>query len=480
MPAFPDVPPTPPQAPPASTLRAALEAALAPGAVLSGDDVTGRDPGWHPDNLRAGLMVRPSSTAEVARVLDVARRHGASVVPQGGRTGLVGGTVSAPGQIILSTERLARIRQIDPDTRVAVVEAGVTLAALQDAAAAHGLEPGIDIAARGSATIGGMISTNAGGMTAHRHGVMRHRVLALEAVLPDGRVLSDLAPVIKAATGPDPRHLLVGAEGTLGIVTAAALRLEPAAPAHATALLALRDLEAVPAALAGVLRPDAGHLHAAELMTARHLAFMQEAHGHSLGPVGQAGGAYLLVALAGPAPAPLQEALEGLAAALYEGGAVVDALIATSGAQAERLWALREDTGAISQRFGGAAGFDVSVPVSALSGYIRAVDAGLAAVEPGLGAFVFGHVADGNLHIVLDRPEPFPEGLRQRIEAAIYGPLGAVGGVFSAEHGIGSKRVGHLMSRGDPVRLAVMAQIKAALDPDGLMNPGKVLPVAGA
>ena len=456
-------------------LVAELEAALPSGAVLSGPAVTGRDPGWNPDNMAAGLLVRPGSAAEVAQVLRLAARHGASVVPQGGRTGLVGGAVSAPGQVILSTERLARIRSIDPDTRVAVVEAGVTLGALQQAAADHGLEPGIDTAARGSATIGGMISTNAGGMSAFRHGVMRHRVLALEAVLPDGRVLSDLSPVIKAALGPDPRHLMIGAEGTLGIVTAAALRLEPRAPAQATALLALPDLEAVPAVLAAALRPEAGHLHAIELMTAGHLGYMQAAHGHDLGPVGRAGAAYLLLSLAGPAFAPLEAALEGLAAELYGAGRIVDALIATSGTQADRLWALREDTGTITRAGADTAAFDVSVPLSALAQYVRAIEAGLRAHDPGLVVFVFGHVADGNLHIVIARDAPMGEALRAQVEAAVYGPLADCAGVFSAEHGIGSKRTGHLAALGDPVRLALMAELKAWLDPAGLMNPGKVL-----
>ncbi len=452
-----------------------LEAALPRGGVLSGGAVTERDPGWNPDNLRAGLLVRPGSAAEVATVLRVAARHGASVVPQGGRTGLVGGTISAPGQIILSTERLSRIRSLDPDTRVAVVEAGVTLGAVQEAAGAHGLEPGIDTAARASATIGGMISTNAGGMSAFRHGVMRHRVLGLEAVLPDGRVLSDLSPVIKSALGPDPRHLMIGAEGTLGIVTAAALRLEPKEPAQATALLALPDLETVPRVLEAALRPDAGHLHAVELMTAHHLAHMQAVHGHDLGPVGRAGAAYLLLSLAGPAPGPLEAALEALAGGLYESGRIVDALIATSGAQAERLWALREDTGAITRGAAEAAAFDVSIPLSALAGYVRAIEAGLAAADPGLGVFVFGHVADGNLHIVIDRAEPMGPALRARVDAAVYGPLAACGGVFSAEHGIGSKRTGDLEAMADPVRLALMGELKTLLDPAGLMNPGKVL-----
>lgn len=453
-----------------------LAAALPEGAVLSGPQVTGRDPGWDPRTLAAGLLVRPGCAAQVAEVLRLAARHGASVVPQGGRTGLVGGAASAPGQVILSTERMARIRRIDPDSRVAVVEAGVTLAALQQAAAAHGLEPGIDLAARGSATIGGMISTNAGGITAHRHGVMRHRVLGLEAVLPDGRVLSDLAAVMKSALGPDPRQLLIGAEGTLGIVTAAALRLEPLAPAQATALLALPGLAALPEALAAALRPEAGHLHAIELMTPRHLRFMQKAHGHDLGPAGRSAGGALLVSLAGPAPEPLQTALEGLAAALLSAGSISDALIATSGPQADRLWALREDSGAITRRHAGAAGFDVSVPVPALAGYIAAVEAGLDRAEPGLGAYIFGHLADGNLHVVLDRDSPMPEALRPRVEAAIYDPLGPAGGVFSAEHGIGRGRIRHLQARSDPVRLALMAQLKALLDPSGLLNPGVILP----
>ncbi|MGY6409919.1 MAG: FAD-binding oxidoreductase [Alkalilacustris sp.] len=464
-----------PTLPAAEALRRDLEEALPPGGLLWGEAVTARDPGWNPANLAAGLMARPASAAEAAAVLRIAARHGATVVPQGGRTGLVGGAVSRPGQIILSTERLARIRSIDPDTRVAVVEAGVTLAAVQRAAEAHGLEPGIDIAARGSATIGGMISTNAGGMSAFRHGVMRHRVLGLEAVLPDGRVLSDLAPVIKAALGPDPRHLLIGAEGTLGIVTAAALRLEPRAPAQATALLALPDLEAVPAVLAAALRPAAGHLHAIELMLAGHLAFMQAAHGHDLGPVGRSGPAFLLMSLAGPAPGPLQEALETLAEGLFGTGHIVDALIASSGAQAERLWALREDTGAITRAGAEAAAFDVSVPLSALAGYVRAMEAGLAALDPALTVFTFGHVADGNLHIVVGRVEPMDEALRAAVEEAVYGPLAACGGVFSAEHGIGSKRTGHLAARADPMRLALMAGLKGWLDPLGLMNPGKVL-----
>ena len=457
-------------------LRAALEAALPAGAVLAGEALAARDPGWHPDNLRAGLLVRPLDAAGVAEVLRIAAAHGASVVPQGGRTGLVGGAVSAPGQVILSTERLGRIRGIDPLGRVALVEAGVTLAALQQAAAAQGLEPGIDLAARGSATIGGMIATNAGGMSAFRHGVMRHRLLGLEAVLADGRVLSDLPLVLKAALGPDPRQLLVGAEGTLGIVTAAALRLEPLAPANATALIALPDLAALPAALEAALRPAAGYLAAAEVMCARYLAELQAAHANPLGPVAAAGRAFLLVSLAGPAEAPLAAALEDLAAGLQDAGSAADALIAQSGAQAARLWALREDSEALVRRYPATPGYDVSVPLSALAGYVAGVEAALAGIAPGLVPVVFGHAGDGNLHLFLNLAAPLCPDRAAAAEEAILAPLAGLGGSFSAEHGIGSLRRAQLARYADPARLDMLRALKRLMDPGGLLNPGKLLP----
>ncbi len=205
----------------ALTALAEIEAALGPKTVRRGERISALDPGWHPGNLGAGAMASPGSTAEVAEIVRVCSRLGVPLVPQGGRTGLVGGARSEPGEIVLSLERMNAIERIDRHERVVVAEAGVTLQKLQEAAAPFGLEPGIDLAARGHATLGGMASTNAGGIMAFRHGVMRHQVLGLEAVLPNGVIYSDMTRVVKVAAGYDLKHLFIGAEGTLGVITQA-------------------------------------------------------------------------------------------------------------------------------------------------------------------------------------------------------------------------------------------------------------------
>jgi len=217
----------------------ALRAAIGAAHVATGDAVKLLDVGWNPHNLDAGVVVSPASTQEVAAVLRLCAQHGVSLVPQAGRTGLVGGSMSQAGQIVLSLLRMDQIEPIDPAERVALVGAGCTLQALQEAAAVHHLEPGIDLAARGSATLGGMVSTNAGGVMAFRNGVMRHRVLGLEAVLPDGTVFQDLTRVVKNSAGYDLKHLFIGAEGTLGVVTRLVIQLDPLPPASATALFGL-------------------------------------------------------------------------------------------------------------------------------------------------------------------------------------------------------------------------------------------------
>ena len=219
-----------------------------------------RDDGDH----AAAFRVLPASTSELAAVVVLCRQHGVSIVPEGGRTGLVGGCISRPQQVLLSLGRMADIEAIYPEERVAVVQAGVSLEALQNAAVAYGLEPGIDLPARGTATIGGMVSTNAGGIMAHRYGVMRHRVVGIEAVLADGSIYSDLTRVLKNTAGYDLKHLFIGAEGTLGIVTRVSVRLEPLPEATATVLLGLQSVEACLAAIDLALRTHTGHLRAAE------------------------------------------------------------------------------------------------------------------------------------------------------------------------------------------------------------------------
>ncbi|MER8442911.1 FAD-binding oxidoreductase [Mesorhizobium sp. M1066] len=257
---------------------AAIRDVVGASNVRTGDDVGAIELGSNGTDCGAGIVVAPSSTGEVAAVVRFCRQNEIPMVPQGGRTGLVGGSVSRPGEIVLSLARMNRIERLDPVERVAVVGAGVTLEALQSTAFEHRLEPGIDLAARGSATIGGMVSTNAGGVMAFRNGVMRHRVLGLEAVLADGSVYSDLTRVVKNSAGYDLKHLFIGAEGTLGIVTRVVVKLDPSPRATATTLFGLPSVEAALQTIRLALESDAGHLRAAEAMWTSYFSLAAAAH----------------------------------------------------------------------------------------------------------------------------------------------------------------------------------------------------------
>lgn len=430
-----------------------------------------------PDRIRdrdGVLVALPGSVAEVQALLRLCRAEGASVIPEGGRTGLVGGTEAGRGQVVLSLARLAEIEVIEASDRIAVVQAGVTLEALQTAAAALGLEPGIDLAARGTATIGGMLSTNAGGVMAFRNGVMRHRVLGLEAVLPDGSLYSDMTRVVKNAAGYDLKHLLIGAEGTLGVITRAVVKLDPVPQATATALIGLPDVGAVLDLIARALAPETGHLRAAEALWNPYLRLTAAAQGWNEPAFPLDTPLALILQLGGRDAAALQEALMQLYADTLEQHPSATGLIATSARQERAVWLLRENTGAIYHLYPGAPSYDISVPLAALGRYFDRVEAELA--ELGLAPFLFGHLADGNLHLVLNHEGPLAPEVNARVEAILYAPLRDLGGSFSAEHGIGAKRTEALRDCSDPGKLALMAQIKRCLDPSNLMNPGKVLP----
>lgn len=422
------------------------------------------------------VRVAPASVDEVAALVRLCAGARVGMVPEGGQTGLVGGTEAAPGQVVLSLGRLNRLLRLDADERVAVVEAGLPLQSLQEAAGAQGLDPGIDLAARGTATVGGMVSTNAGGVMAFRNGVMRHRVLGIEAVLPDGSVYSDLTRVVKNAAGYDLKHLFIGAEGTLGVVTRVAVRLDPLPRATATALFGLPSVAQALRLVDAALREPGVDLRAAEALWPDYLRLTAAAQGWADAALPPDQPVYLALMLGGGDAADLSAAFERLFAQLLAAAPEATGIIAASEAQARALWRLREDTGAIYRAFPGAASFDISVPLSALPDYVDRMAGDLAVIEPGLRPFVFGHLADGNLHVVLNRPGPLPEALAARIEAAIYRDLRGIGGSFSAEHGVGAKRVHSLLATTDPVKLRTMRLVKQALDPFGLMNPGKVLP----
>lgn len=424
----------------------------------------------------AELLVLPASTAEVAAIIAIARAHGASIVAQGGHTGLVGGCQSHPGQIVLSLTRMALVEAIYPDERVAVVQAGVALEALQSAAIAHGLEPGIDLAARGTATIGGMVSTNAGGIMAHRYGVMRHRVLGLEAVLPDGTIYSDMTRVVKNTAGYDLKHLFIGAEGTLGIVTRVVIKLEPLPQGTATVMLGLPSVAAMLEAINLALRCDAGHLRAAEGLWQSYIQLTARAQGWSEPSFPLDQPVCLLLMLGGANEANLNEGIEQIFGEVLDRYPTATGIIAASKRQEADLWRLREDTDQLYRAHAAAPSYDVSVPLSEIGAYVDHVKSGLARIDADLVPYVFGHLADGNLHIVLNCAGPLDDAMSSAVEHVLYANLRAHGGSFSAEHGVGAKRIAALVATSDPVKLATMMRIKQALDPDQTLNPGKVLP----
>ncbi len=428
------------------------------------------------DQGEARVVASPGSTAEVAAVLKVCAGLGIGVVPQGGRTGLVGGEIASAGEIVLSSARLNRILELDPVARVAVVEAGVTLEALQEAARPHRLEPGIDIPSRGSATIGGMISTNAGGIMAFRYGVMRHQVLGLEAVLPDGSIYSDLSRVVKNTAGYDLKHLFIGAEGTLGIVTRVVLKLEIAPIASVTAFFGLPSVAAVLDLIRLGLDSPAGMLRAAETLWHDYFRLTSTVHGFADPSVDPSMPLYLLLELGGPDESAMRAAFEQIFASALDRYPNMCGVIAASARQERDLWRLREDTDAIYGVFPAAPSFDVSLPLSSVEAYVANAVRELKLVDPVLQPFVFGHLADGNLHIVLNHAGPMPAETAQRVEATLYGPLRSCGGSLSAEHGIGSKRVHALRAYSDPARLSLMRAVRgliAGVSPS--LNRGKVL-----
>lgn len=425
----------------------------------------------------AAMIVWPRSTAQVAAVVRAAAAGRVALVPQGGNTGMVGGaTPDASGRaVVVSLGRMAAILPVDAAGLTLTVGAGAILAAVHAAAAAAGLAFPLDLAAKGSATVGGLVATNAGGVQVLRHGTMRARVAGLEAVLPDGTVLDQLSPLVKDTGGYDIKQLLIGAEGTLGIVTRVCLRLVAAPRTRVVAW-------------AGVTTPDAA------------LALLQRLRG-DLGDVVES---FELIPLSGvelvaahglrpplDTPAPWQILIElasvradpGLADALTEalaGANVADAVVAQSGAQAAALWRIRETLPEAERRDGVAAKHDIALPVARLPAFVAAAIPAVEGGWPGSRVLAFGHVGDGNLHFNVRAPAgsdsaAWVETHGPAITAAINDRVVAMGGTIAAEHGIGQVKAGELARLGDPARLAAMRSVKAALDPLGIMNPGKVV-----
>ncbi|MEK1886264.1 MAG: FAD-binding oxidoreductase, partial [Phyllobacterium sp.] len=416
----------------------ALRSVVGVDAVRTDEALSLVHPGSDPRNLDAGLMVVPASTREVAAVLGLCNEHRIGVVPHGGRTGLAGGAVSKPGEVILSLSGLSRIERLSASAATAIVEAGVTLQALQEASAKEGLATGIDIAARGSATIGGMIATNAGGMEAFRHGVMRQRILGLEVVLADGSIMGDLTEVSKCNEGYDVKQLFIGAEGTLGIVTRAVMRLTPADAFTATALLACPSATAAVTLFQKLQHEHSIHLLRAEFMARDYFALASE----SLGPASLAAfshaPAYLIVETDDPDALAGRSRLEDALGLAMEEALVIDAIIAQSEKERSAIWNIREDSSVIDRNAPYCHWFDISVPLWALETWLQEFKSGIAELGEGIRGFAFGHLGDGNLHIGVAGDKAFPD--KERAKAIVYANLRRMGGSFSAEHGIGLEK----------------------------------------
>jgi len=447
-------------------LAGALRAVVGTRHVLADPELTaGYETDWTGRwSGRARLVVRPADTAEVAGVLAACRRAGAGVVPQGGNTGLVGGSVPRGGEVLLSLGRLTEMEPVDALAGQVLVGAGVTLERLQGHARDAGLDFAVDHAARSAATVGGMAATDAGGVHVLRYGTMRRQVAGLEAVLADGTVLERLGGLAKDTAGYALPELLVGSEGTLAVITRVLVRLVPRLDARATALVAVDGTDGT-LELFTFLRDRLPSLEALELFFADGLALALD-HTRASSPFASEHPAYVLVECA-----DREDPLEELAAALDGAGTVRDVAVAQDARQREALWALREGhTEAIS-----AAGvphkLDVSVPLAQMARFEGEVRERVADAAPGARTILFGHVGDGNLHVNVLGPEPDDEAA----DEAVLRLVAECGGSVSAEHGVGVAKRRWLSLTRSPEEIGAMEVIKDALDPQGILNPGVLL-----
>jgi FAD/FMN-containing dehydrogenase len=473
-----------------SGLLADLRAVVGDQALLTGErvrecatDVQGHAPG-------APALVRPHSTAEVAAVLRLCHARGQGVVPHGGRTNLVEGTSSSGSELIVSLERMNRIEHVDVPGRTMRVEAGVILQRAQEEAERHELMFPLDLGARGSCTIGGNISTNAGGVRVLRFGMMRSLVLGVEAVLADGTVVCSLNRMLKNNAGYDLKQLFIGSEGTLGIVTRADLRLFPKPRSVATAFVACHDFAALVRLLGHLDARLAGQLAAFEALWPEFYQVTTSERTSNTAVLPRDHGMYGLIETLGAEPQADQSRLEQALEEALEREIIVDAVVAKSESERRAIWAPREDVWQAQEQYGLTFNFDVSLPIEEMGPYLERLRRDAAEAFPSGRTFAFGHIADGNLHVIVapgigrgasSSALAMAEAgsrlatVRATAERLVYEPLRAIRGSIAAEHGIGLERREYLGFSRTPEELATMRALKAALDPQGILNRGKVL-----
>lgn len=427
----------------------------------------------------ATFVAKPANTEEVAFVVRTCAEAGIPVVPVGGNTGLVGGAV-ADDEVVISTERLNRIEAVDTVNGTMTVGAGCILADIQKAAdEADKLFP-LSLAAEGSCRIGGNLSTNAGGTNVLRYGNARDLVLGLEVVLPSGEIWNGLKGLRKDNTGYELKHLFMGAEGTLGIITRAVLKLFPKPRQHQTAMIALDGVDNVIRLFARASDAVGDALTAFEYMNRASLAVTCEHTDGVRDPFESAHDAYVLMELTSPRTgSDLRDAMENFLEAAFEAGEIEDAVFAESGQQMDELWQIRETIPEAQGHEGASIKNDVSIPVSLMPEFLRKADAMVESVIPGIRPMTFGHIGDGNLHYNLTQPSDMERGAYMDKWHDVTDPLNdlvhEMDGSFSAEHGVGKLKREELVRYSPPAEVDLMRKIKAAIDPNGIMNPGKVL-----
>jgi FAD/FMN-containing dehydrogenase len=420
------------------------------------------------------LLVLPKSTAEVSAVVGICAEAGVAITPQGGNTGLVGGQIP-DGEILLSLERMRTIRDLDAFDDVIVAEAGVTLAAVHEAALAADRRFPLSVASEGSATIGGLVSTNAGGTAVLRYGTMRDQVLGLEAVLPNGEIWNGLKRLRKDNTGYDLKQLLIGAEGTLGVVTAASLKLQPVLPSRAVAIVGLKSPRAAMDLLVRAKAETGGALEAFELMSRAGMALVFKNIPDQREPLSGSHPWYVLIETASGEPGAAEAAMERLLARALEDDLIQDAVLAQTAAQAKTLWALRENQSSAQKPEGAAWKHDVSVPVSRIADFIEVASAAVMRLAPSARIVAFGHVGDGNVHYDVlagaGADQSAHVAARDAAAELVHGVVMDMGGSISAEHGLGTMKTAEALQYKSAVEVAALRAVRAALDPKRIMNP---------
>jgi len=450
--------------------------------VLLGNDISARAKHFYNSDPReAAAIVRPANTSEVSKVLALCHQERQSVVTHGGLTGLVDGDKTTEADLILSLERMQDIESVNPVDKTMTVQAGCVLESVQRSAASHELSFGVDLGARGTCTIGGNIATNAGGLSVLRYGMMREQVLGLEAVLMDGTVLSSMNGLLKNNAGYDLKHLFIGTEGTLGVVTRAVLRLRAATTSSSTALLACQSFEDVTCILRQLEKSLAGQLNAFEVLWKPVVALNTDPTlpGTVPAPIALNEMYYVITESRGANDSADASTFEQALQICFDKEWAIDGVIAQSGQEQANIWAIRENIDLMLDHEPHYV-FDVSLPIHSMDGYILNLHNGLQNTWPGTKLFSYGHVADGNLHLIIaptvSEPGTAPEESQyDTINRMVYEPLQSVGGSISAEHGIGLSKKTWLKYSRNETEIRVMQSLKQLFDEHNLLNPGRIV-----